>query len=110
MEHDLDDDLGKKIDSAWIRRNAPCAICRLGAIPIIPLPNGNRDDGDWCLGIDRKHECTTLLLYAWFGRSQQAYRRLGTIQTRRELIDVYEQLVGKGSWPANSPSLAEGTA
>lgn len=98
-----DDDLDLKIDTAWIRRNAPGAICQAMNIPRIPLPNTDRDSGEWCLGIDRKHESSTVLLYCHFGGSRQVYRRIATISTRAELVKLYEHLVGKGTWNKGQP-------
>ena len=98
-----DADLEQPIDHRWIRIYAPHAICALGMLPRIPLPNSDRDCGDWSLGIDRKHEGSTVLLYCNFGKPNQEHRRIASITTRRQLIALYDQLCGwPGAWVENN--------
>jgi hypothetical protein len=101
-------DLAQKIDCAWVIANAPGATRRitrgrepLGGYPLIPLPNSDRDDGCWYLGIDNKHEGTTVLLYCELPGDKRVYRKLAVIQERYELIRLYESLVGEGTWERN---------
>lgn len=99
-------DLDLPPDHAWIRNYAPGAICQLGMLPRIPLPNSDRDSGRWCLGVDRKQAGATVLLYCDFGQPGQVYRRIASISNRRQLIALYDQLCGRdGAWTENVSKL-----
>lgn len=101
-----DEDLDQKIFHEWLRTHAPRVIWAFRTLPRIPLPNTDRDDGDWCLGIDRKHDDCTVLLYANFGKPEQTHRRIAVIHTRRELIRLYDHLCGRvGAWQKNGGKL-----
>lgn len=100
----------EQITSDWIRRNAPGSLTKFGSLPRIVLPNGARDSGAWSLGIDRKHESTTVLLYCELGNDRRVYRRVAVIKTRGELIRLYEHFCGHGAWEFNRRKEARGKA
>lgn len=74
---------------------------------MIPLPNTDRDDGKWFLGVDRKHEGSTMLLYCELGNDRRVFRRIAFIQTRRELLKLYEHLTGVVVEPKREPTPGE---
>lgn len=95
----FEENLDEKLSVAWIRKHAPSVIVGdLGTIPLIPLPNHDRCAGEWYLGIDRKHQGTTCIIYCGRPPKSVGHRQIAVIQTQRELIRLYEHLVGEGSW------------
>lgn len=87
-------DLSQKLDVRWVRKNVPGAICELGSLPLVPLPNTDRDSGRWFLGLDNKFEGTTVLLYAGKPGNGTSYRRVGFVFSRLEFLQLYERFTG----------------